>query len=378
MAPSAIGAALNNVPTPWAVVFAGAIGSITYDLSTFCTQDPPADPGMTTLDWISLINPLTLADSVLAKSKFRDWLGHYLWDTFCQCDSGMVPTPYTPPTAPTDLPQINPPAAGPSYPTGGACGQDTFTAGPLSSGVFHQEPLRPIGDITYFVVDYNPHIALTTTGQTGFAVTFYNAAGTDLGSAVSCGISTSTLTAHAAGAPPAGTTQYRFQWATTGTVTPAVTMTANIAEYCGTTTPGGNGGPVPQPCPTDTFTQLQLDQLLQLVTLIQRQVAPFGYIAGTTHSGLSGDGSLSVQGLLGAKVSVVDGGYEQGVESGDPDAIWNVGWVNWGNADGYSERQWIGTSEFLTLPALAGQYTHLNYSLKPGVQVDITELEREP
>lgn len=378
VAPAAIGALLNNIPTAWAVGLAGFIGSMTFRLATFCTTDPPAVPTFTAQDVVDLLNPYNPFTYNTAQSKFQDLVGAFMWPRLCKCDSGAAPTAPTPPAAPTGMPSINPPAVGPAYPTGLPCDQAAYSDGPLSSGVFHQTPLTPIGDITYFVVDYDPGIAHTTSGQTGFAITFYDASGTDLGSAVSCGISTTSLTSHAEGAPPAGTTQYRFQWATTGTVVPAVTFRAAIAMYCGTTTPSGNDGPVPQPCPTDPFVLGLLQQILALATLIQRQAAPFAYIAGASHGGLSGQGSFAVQGLLGARVEVTNFGFNTGVEDGDPDELWHAGWVNWGNADGVSSRQFLTNAQMLTLPSLAGQYTEFHYSLQPGVVITVTELEREP
>jgi len=50
------GAMLNNIPTPWAVAFAAYVGLITYDLASFCTTDPPSDPGLTGRDFTDLVN----------------------------------------------------------------------------------------------------------------------------------------------------------------------------------------------------------------------------------------------------------------------------------------------------------------------------------
>jgi len=47
--------------------------------------------------------------------------------------------------------------------------------------------------------------------------------------------------------------------------------------------------------------QAQLDQLMAMVTLIQRQAAPFGYVPGAIHAGLTGTGVIAIQGLIGCK-----------------------------------------------------------------------------
>jgi len=96
--PAALGAMLNNIPTPWAVAFAAYVGLITYDLASFCTTDPPSDPGLTGRDFTDLVN-VTNPFSFAAKTKIQQWIGHNLWWNFCQCSA--VPTPPAPaPLAP--------------------------------------------------------------------------------------------------------------------------------------------------------------------------------------------------------------------------------------------------------------------------------------
>jgi hypothetical protein len=115
-----------------------------------------------------------------------------------------------------------------------------------------------------------------------------------------------------------------------------------------------------------------------MVTLIQRQQVPFGYIQSTAHTGLSGDGHIDVSGLIGCLVEVTDQGTNTGQQLGDPDVLWNAGWINWGNADASSPRSFIDCTPMLSLPAAAGQYTRIGYSLPTGIVITITELEREP
>lgn len=378
MAPAQIGALLNNVPTPWAVVFAGAIGSLTYDLQTYCATDPPADPGMTAVDWISLLNPLELSAAVLAKSKFRDWLGHYFWDTFCRCDDGTIPTPYTPPAAPSDLPVVNSPSVGPTYPTGTPC----LTA----SATFHMTP-------THFVDRTFSDAIAVPAGATSVTLTYVPSRHATIGSEewqinVNCLNSSGAFIGNSAnwaehnGFTPAGALTAALA---TGTAfirfacTPTNVQVATDIDVSASVLCGASATPTtPLPCPADPFTQLQLDQLLQLVTLIQRQIVPFAYVSGTAHTGLTGQGSFGVQGLIGARIHVASFGANVGLDDGDPDVLWNAGWVNWGNADGVSPRQWITNADQLTLPSVSGQYTSFHYSLGPGVAIDITELAREP
>ena len=171
-----------------------------------------------------------------------------------------------------------------------------------------------------------------------------------------------------------GQQSYFISWAT-DSATDNPNCTIQLEFFCGGTTAGQ---PLQPCCPPDEATQNSLQALMQLVTLIQRQTAPFSYVLGTAHAGLSGNGSFSVQGLLGCKVQIDAFSSQVGLEGGDPDVVWQGGWINWGNADGVSPRQFIASSPMVSLPTAAGQFTSVHYSLPPGVVVTITELVREP
>ena len=378
VAPAALGAFLNNIPTPWAVALAGFIGSMTFRLATFCTSDPPAVPSFTAADVAALINPYDPFTYNNAQSKFQNLIGAYMWHQLCRCDNGTVPSLPNPPAEPTGMPDLNPPAVAPSYPNSLPC--DTYDDGVRSftstgSGFI---ATLPIGQVTYVREDIvEPSRTTETVGSIGQGFQFLDSVGNVLGGAA-CGLSlNSGFISHAEAAVPTGTTRIQYLWQVTGGLSAPFSWHAVYSLYCGTT-PTGTGGTVPQPCPTDPFVQGVLEQILALVTLIQRQAAPFAYIAGTVHAGLSGNGHFAVQGLLGAKVSIDTFPSGVGLESGDPDVVWQGGWINWANADGAAAREWISASPLVSLPALAGQYTELHYSLPPGVTVTITELEREP
>jgi hypothetical protein len=155
---------------------------------------------------------------------------------------------------------------------------------------------------------------------------------------------------------------------------PTFTDTVSLTLTC----PGGSGGSFVTPCVTDPATMALLEQILQYVTLIQRQAVPFAYVAGTVHSGLTGSGTIAVQGLIGAIVEITSTlGDTIGEAAGDPPFLYSAGWLNWGSVDGYIPRQFLEATTTLSLPPEAGAYTSLNYSLPPGVTVTITELSRE-
>jgi hypothetical protein len=154
-------------------------------------------------------------------------------------------------------------------------------------------------------------------------------------------------------------------------------MTGTVRLYCGTT-PTGGGGVVEVPCPPDPRTLATLNEILRLLTLVQRQAVPFAYVRGADHTGLTGHGEISVQGLIGCIVTLTAFGSNVGSTDGDPLTYFNAGWFNWGDADGFQPRIFINASPQVSFPTSAGQFTRIGYSLEPGVTATITELTREP
>lgn len=131
-------------------------------------------------------------------------------------------------------------------------------------------------------------------------------------------------------------------------------------------------------CDTLPLILAKLLSIDQLVTLIQRQEVPFSYVPGPTFTGLVDSGEISVQGLLGCLVDITAGSGSVGMETGTPDQTFEAGWIAWGNADGFAQREFISNETLLSLPSAAGQYTRIGYTLTEGVTVSITELVREP
>lgn len=366
---------LNNIPTPWAVALGGLIGAFNVYAPTFCASDPPAIPTFTADDVAALLNPIIVDQWLAAQQKFRDLLLHYLWFQFCDCTTGTKGSPGAPPSAPANMPLINPPAIGPSYPTGQPCGVLTYDISCVApNSVPNQPPIVPVPVGTTHIAIQCEDNTTFSGGEGGWQINTqcFNASGTFLGNPCFPGhSSTGSNMSQGPTAVPAGTVSVRAAMSNFNN-THNFTVHADIQLYCGA--PGG--GIVQQPCPTDPYTLQMLDQILALVQLIQREQVPFGYISGATHS-VSGNGTISVQGLIGAKVLLTATPSFVGFEDGDPLTVFEAGWINWGNADGFSERLFISASPMVSLPAAAGQYTRIGYSLSPGVTADITELFRE-
>lgn len=153
----------------------------------------------------------------------------------------------------------------------------------------------------------------------------------------------------------------------------------------------GGGGPLGC-CPPDPSLMRMLQQIsFQVsslttlvntletdVTLIQRQAAPFGYSYQTVASNRQGNGTFTVSGILGVNVLVTTKPSRLGVVVGQPETLYQVGWIRWCTADGCAARLWIDTDNWLNFGNMNGVYTSIQYSLLPGVVVTIQGLVHEP
>jgi hypothetical protein len=375
--PSMIAALLNNIPTIWAIPLAGYIGAITYELSTFCSTDPPPVPTITALDVASILNVYNPVLNVPAAEKFQQLVGAYLWYEVCQCDTVATPAPPTPPAAPTAMPDINPQISPP------VAAWTHHYSGNLSAGssfvlfnntaVFPADPLKTLGadqvvlDIVLTVATgapTNPLVEIDVArgnGVDGYVVHNVDKFGVAIPGSirriqpVDASVNRVTILFGPGGG--SGSLHYEID----------VSLTTNGS------TPSSGGG-----LAVDPLLQAQIDNILGLVTLIQRQIVPFAYVEGAAHTGLTGDGSISVFGLIGAALELTDVPQNASAVDGDPDTVFGCGWINWGNTDGVTPREFIAATTQLSLPPLAGQFTQLHYSLPPGAELTITELEREP
>jgi hypothetical protein len=115
-----------------------------------------------------------------------------------------------------------------------------------------------------------------------------------------------------------------------------------------------------------------------MVTLLQRQSTPFAYIVSTAHTGLSGNSQFAVHGLIGLAIAITTLPTRAGVQLGNPDTLWDVGWIDVGTADGWFNRAFLKTNPQVIFPRDMGAVTLIGYSIPADVVVTITELVREP
>lgn len=387
MSSSAAGALLNNVPTVWAVPLAAYIGLLTYQASSFCATDPPADPGITALDVANLLAGPLNPGAGAAAQKVAQLVSRYAWYQFCQCDTVATPAPPAPPAEPSGAPDLNPPYLPPTtvQPCGQFEGTHVEAAGPVLAapafigggrqGSFSGAIAVP-PNATHVTIPWDVSVAPSGFTQ-NVQYEGYNAAG----SFVEAGPGANFTSAPASGVieKDIGSTVRFFKVvAFIGDTTHNGPMNVHgIAKFfCGGTNAGQPAAPC---CPPDPLLDAKIDQVLNLVTLIQRQISPFASIDGTAHAGLTGNGHIDLaEKLLGVRVQLTTIPSSYGVAAGDPAEHFDLGWVHLGDGD-----QWFGERQLeqqtsIWQPRWAGMATRIGYTLSPGVVATIVELKREP
>jgi hypothetical protein len=387
---SAIAALVAARYAPWLEPFIGYVAAEqALHLPTFCTVDPPADPGVNAGDLLQLLalgpGPLTQT----ATDKVKQLLRRYDWFNYCECTAAPQVAPFPPVAAPPGIPSINP---APYVPQAQALGTPCKT-------------VQNTQDVVSQTIDF-------TVGA------YWNPAGPPINAdavpAQWVRITTDVQMFTPPGyfyrmyiewseekSPPAGNLPPSNYWSINGQTQTHVVQWARVPfgvqSYTIWTdsTPGGAGAQQlhfthdvfcegqPATTPTNPAAPSALDvglltQILQTVTLMQRQDVPFGYVHGAVHAGLVDSGSMPVQGLIGAEVLVTTLPPWLGQITGVPVEHFDVGFVTFGTADGYERSERIDHIPKLVFPESAGVYTSIGYTLAAGVVATITELVREP
>jgi len=389
---AAIGGILNKYNRNWVIPLAGLLGGATYELTTFCASDPPALPTLTAIDAAELLQTLNPQLQQAAAQKFLQFIGYYAWFTFCKCDSVATPAPDTTPTEPPTWPTVDPPQIAPipsagcatfaspiqSYPSAGWGSWVIPTTEPVAA--FSPSPFTPRVQLptgaTTMAFTWSIGGGAPSTITSTFTYNFYDSAGTFIsGSNRTINSSFTTFTVDVA-VPSTAVFFQCYVIVGGGTVTSPMLLSASATFYCNGQVPGAPATPC---CPPDPTLALQVQQILQMVTLIQRQAAPFGYVYGDNHTGLTGHGSFAVSSLIGVSVDVTTLPSSYGrIDAASPAEYFDLGFITLGTADGYEHSRRIDHDGTLLIPPGAGLFTAVGYSLSPGVEVAIRELVREP
>lgn len=352
------------------------------DVGAFCSVDPPTWTVPSAADIYNFVVGGPLGSVALVNQFLQDITRAYIWYSICKCDSVTTPAPPTAPIAPTGLPAINPPTVVTPTPTS-ACFSSGLVAQPGAfrlcggniAGLTFPYDINGLNvtAVRVTVIEQNP-------GGAGFLgscrFNWFNATANlrvDI-SSVPLGPGT---TVHIFPGPPSGALRGQASVNGTGATGVDCADMYSITEYfCNGAQPGGYNNAC---CPPDVVATALLHRIDQAVQLIQRQIAPFGFIDGPTHSALSGAGHVSIsEPLLGIRVELTTIPPSYGQSSGDPVEHFDLGFVHLGNGD-----EWFGSRRLeqevnLWLPRWAGAADRIGYSLAPGVVADIVELRREP
>lgn len=403
---------LTAAGLPALAVIAGYVGAYVIDLATVCTEDPPALPTLTVQDYLNITVPALIPSRDASVQKFKDLVTRLLWPSLCQCVSGAQPGPLPLPTIPVDWPTApsggslgcwvkgwNGVAQGPQESAGGGPKLSDLstqllpgTAGATyvpASGVTATRMILPSGfsptDGT-IVLDLPAQTAPCGSGShthdVEVGVDCLNSSGTIIGGGyptvgqTACG-TTPPYTTHVSSnfTVPSGTVALgcwaAYPWSN-APVTDAVNI--NITLNC----PGGGSGVPCSQCPPDQTTAAMLESIRATVQQLQRYLVPFAYVVGATHSSLSGAGELTIPNALkGLLVTVTTNPSYTGVVVGDPNAVFDVGYISVGDSTGWAYTQPIRRSPWTWLPPDMPTWTKVGYSLNPGVVVSIGEVEAE-
>jgi hypothetical protein len=385
------------------------IGTITLYLPTFCSTDPPADPGLTSTDLLDALNFLDPATSLPAITRIKDWFLHQYWGQVCECVTGTASlgTPSNPgplgtnsgiptqPNAPcftktytqtspapasgsvtTDITAQLVPVSGTSITRTGSIGGSgrTLTAWPVDPTItrihfdaqeISRDPNSPGGNnalnVNWITWDSGgtqlDDVGLIQVGGAG-SVTW----STTIVKGVT-GFWTSTATHYAIAANINHLAGATLTQAAELTSTGTCTGNPLLAECC-------------PPDPTVTSKLSQLEGLL--LSIYQSLPTPITSLsAGTAHAGLTDNGSFSIAGTtIAVRIDVTTLPAYLGVALGDPLFHFDLGYITAAGAEGpYASERVTFSQQVFWLPAVSAT---IHYSLAPGAVVTITELSRGP
>jgi hypothetical protein len=357
----------------WAVPLIALVSLAPLTLSTFCGTDPPAMPTFTSAETNALLQlNLGSADFVSGLGKAKDLFLNIVWNDFCQCTSGALIPPVWPTTPPAGTPITQIPQLGLGSPCQVLGPQGPFTGSSVGTFVYltslaFDKP-KPLVHRVTMTLDA---VALATWGWSN-PVVVYEAAFVYQTPIPMPQIAVGTWQAVLQAPIVSDHLETR---ATTANVSAVGTMTQELETFCDLTL-GASGQP--QCCPPDPGTAGVLSAILNLVTLIQRQSVPFGYVTGAVHVGLSGAGVIEISGLLGIHVAITTLPTSYGVLGTSPAAYFDAGFLTFGVDDGYGSSYRLNRNPLALFPPRCSAFTDLAYDLPPGTVVTVTELLREP
>jgi hypothetical protein len=359
----------------WLIPWLAYVPVATFDVGEFCSVDPPTLLTLPDASDFSGVFVGALGAAGLVGAYISTVIEQFMWYQLCQCATVATPSPPAAPTPPANLPTVNPGQAGNNV-CATAHGVQVHDPGAGCTNCFYI-PQGEDASGNGFPVPANARSILVTVvdnpaGADHSAIDWsWNLLDNDFTSlAGNSGTATSGSTFTFSSDIPTGATRFWFYSDNSSSTTDGLDVTVQF--IC--PNQGGISGGC---CPPDPVSLATLQQLLQLVTLLQRQTAPFAYVTGATHTGLTGTGSFGIDSSLGLLLNV-SVPARAGRVDGTPVTVFECGWINFATPDGYTERFFVSSDGQVILPRLPGLYTAVGYSFAPDVTVTITEIDREP
>jgi hypothetical protein len=353
-------------PLRWLQAAGAVLGTLAYDLTTICPNDPPDPPTFTEAEYTAFaISDIASADYVSFVSKLSQLAQRALWLLFCQCDGGTVPSFGTFPTPPSGVSVFPVYSAEPlcwsfTTPTTLSTNARTIVSGPFQvpTGGFYQLQTIP-HDAVGSNTSNRWEVWRNTT--TDFSTAFFAGPSLDGGNGAGSLSGTFGVTA--------GSYYWLIIW-DNGTHIHGNSQ-ARMDVFCPQTSAASCCGP--DASLTDLITQVK-----DAVTLLQRYEVPFAYVSGAAHSGLSGSGSFTVPtGLLGLRLELTAVGSEVGETLASPDFVSGAGWWSVETVDAVIDERRIRHADQTWFPRFMPTVARVGYSLAPGTVARITELETE-
>lgn len=391
-------AGINPASAALSMILAG----VTYDLTTLCSNDPPADPGLTAQDLLDALNFTDPFISIPAIQKAYNWFKSWYWYLACECVDNTAPTIVAPsnPGNPISINSGTP--AGTVTPCWSFAGNVTNTGlsgSPLqtlanqflpggvsrivtfpTTGFFFAGGqgtafLLPAGGVQSMSMTATLDRAVTG-GEWDVDIWAFDSNGAIL-SSEAWGVrwtSVSQLTQTATKAAFGASVAY-WLFGVTGDAAEVHSANVTFSFQC----PGG-GTIQSSCCPPDPTLSAQVAQILGLLqSLYAGTPTPANsYANATVHLGLSGNGTITLaHSVLGVKVDITTDSPNLGVDAGSPTFLFDRGFivpvVN--SAPIRAETRLVYNPQTFLLPRLTEQ---IGYSLHPGIVVSITELVAGP
>lgn len=139
------------------------------------------------------------------------------------------------------------------------------------------------------------------------------------------------------------------------------------------------------PCGALVAMQRQLGAMQNMLLEIkgvtvatQRYGVPFGYEHGTAHKGLAGEGTFTVDRLVGLQIiiSTIPAGTK--ILDSQPDYVWDAGWISVSSPDGMLQQRRVARQAMTWLPPAMQDASLVGYHVTPGFTFDVVELGPEP